>query len=110
LRGAPLASDRFTWQDSANHQRVAVLAHDNVGVLNPGYAQVFGCALREFHYQLSDGTTRVANVTTNGNGGYGGFGYVVAQSNAGSFVGDDSPLGETAGESVTSCSICSGLT
>src|SRR5579884_3439298 len=92
---SPMLSDQITWQDSAGHLRSAVLAHDNVGVLNNNVgAQVYGHALRQFTYQLTDGSTRTADVTKYGNGGYGGFGYVVDHSNAGNcFGGDDSPLG-----------------
>src|SRR5262249_44688950 len=74
---ASMTSDRITWRDSLGHPRVIVLAHDNVGVLNACCGQVYGTAMREFRYQLTDGSTRVASVTTYGNGGYGGFGYVV---------------------------------
>ena len=84
-----IASDRFTWKDSSNLPRVAVLAHNDGAIVNGSY----GGALREFRYQLPNGSTRVASITTYNNGGYGGFGYVVNHSNAGSCVGDDSPLG-----------------
>jgi hypothetical protein len=87
--GDNIPSDRFTWQDSANHPRVAVLAH-NDGVTFNG-AQ--GGSLRQFQYQLANGSTRTATVTTYGNAGYEGFGYVVSHSTAGNCVGDDSPLG-----------------
>ena len=90
VQPAGLPSDKFTWQDSAGHPRVAVLAHNDT--LGPHGA--YGGALHEFDYQLGDGSTRIANATTYGNGGYGGFGYIV--SHAGDFshcVGDDSPLG-----------------
>jgi hypothetical protein len=89
---ASMVSDRFTWSDGSNQPRVAVLAH-NDGQVGPG--SVRGGALREFRYQLPDGSTRIANVTTYGNGGYGGFGYVVSHaSNYAGCVGDDSPLGD----------------
>lgn len=87
---AGMASDRFTWRDSANKTRVAVLAHNDVGA-GPGGAR--GGALREFRYQLPDGTTRILNVTTYGNAGYAGFGYVVAHATNSNCIGDDSPLG-----------------
>src|SRR5581483_10700574 len=87
---ASMLSDRFTWQDSSNHPRVAVLAHNDNGA-GPGGAQ--GGTLREFRYQLTNGSTRVLDVTTYGNSGYTGFGYVVCHSAAGNCVGDDSPLG-----------------
>ena len=84
-----IASDRFTWQDSAGHPRVAVLAHNDVA--SP--AGVYGGAIREFRYQLPSGAQRIASATTYNNGAYAGFGYVVAHSAAGNCVGDDSPLG-----------------
>jgi hypothetical protein len=88
---ASMLSDRFTWRDSAGQPRVAVLAHNDTA---PGPGGSHGGAMRELRYQLPDGTTRIANVTTYGNGGYGGFGYVVAHaSNYAGCVGDDSPLG-----------------
>jgi hypothetical protein len=92
---SPMVSDLITWQDSAGHPRSAVLAHDNAGVFNAGGgAQVYGEALRQFTYQLTDGSTRTADVTTYGNGGHGGIGYVVDHSNASNCVSDDSPLGD----------------
>ena len=88
---ASMVSDRFTWRDSANRPRVAVLAHNDNGA-GPGGAA--GGALREFRYQLPNGDTRVATVTTYGNAGYAGFGYVVSHSSRyAGCVGDDSPLG-----------------
>lgn len=87
---AGMLSDRFTWRDSQNQPRVAVLAHNDAGA-GPGNAR--GGALREFRYQLPNGATRIASVTTYGNGGYAGFGYVVAHASRSACVGDDSPLG-----------------
>ena len=91
-----MLSDRFTWQDAAGKPRVAVLAH-NDGPAGPdaGVYPNHGGSLREFRYQLPGGATRVAGVTTYGNGGYGGFGYVVSHRADGSAggIGDDSPLG-----------------
>jgi hypothetical protein len=85
-----IVSDRFTWQDSAGHPRVATLAHNDVSYP----VGVYGGAMREFRYQLPNGTQRVAGPTSYGNGGYAGFGYVVAHSAAGNCGGrDDSPLG-----------------
>ncbi len=90
-------SDRFTWIDSAGQPRVAVLAH-NDGQLGPtalgGYPN-HGGALREFRYQLPSNVTRICGVTTTGNAGYGGFGYVVSHRGDGTtgIVADDSPLG-----------------
>ena len=89
-----MVSDRFTWQDAADQPRVAVLAH-NDGPPGPTAAQRGG-ALREFRYQLPDASTRVAGTTDYGNGGYGGFGYVVSHrgdGTAGLGGADDSPLG-----------------
>lgn len=94
-----MVSDRFTWRDSANQPRVAVLAHNDgqTGPTAPGGYTNRGGAMREFRYQMPDNTTRVANVTTYGNAGQGGFGYVVSHSawpsNGGGCNGDDSPLG-----------------
>lgn len=90
-----MVSDRFTWHDSADKLRVAVLAH-NDGQLGPtvGYPN-HGGALREFRYQMPNGLTRIADTTTYGNGA-GGFGYVVSHRGDGtSGIGgaDDSPLG-----------------
>ncbi len=87
---ASMVSDQFTWTDSAGKLRVAVLAHNNNGA-GPGGAQ--GGTLREFRYQLPNGATRIATVTTYGNSGYTGFGYVVAHAHNSACIGDDSPLG-----------------
>ncbi|HEU4888458.1 MAG TPA: fibronectin type III domain-containing protein, partial [Thermoanaerobaculia bacterium] len=86
---ASMVSDRFTWKDSNNQPRVAVLAHNDGQVFN----NARGGALREFRYQLPNGSTRIASVTTYGNAGYGGFGYVVSHASRSACVGDDSPLG-----------------
>jgi len=86
-----MLSDRFTWRDSSNHPRVAALAHNDNGALANGAK---GGTLREFSYQLSNGTTRVLTVTTyDSNSAYAGFGFVVCHSAAGNCVADDSPLG-----------------
>jgi hypothetical protein len=96
---ASMVSDRFTWRDSANKPRVAVLAHNDgqTGPTSPGGYPNRGGALREFRYQMPDGSTRIAGVTDYGNAGQGGFGYVVSHSawpsNGGGCNGDDSPLG-----------------
>jgi hypothetical protein len=96
---AAMVSDRFSWRDAANKPRVAVLAHNDgqIGPIAPGGAQNRGGALREFRYQMPDDSTRVAGVTNYGNGGQGGFGYVVSHSawpsDGGGCNGDDSPLG-----------------
>ncbi len=89
-----MVSDRFTWCDSANSPRVSVLAH-NDGQVGPtaGVYANRGGALREFRYQMPNATTRTASVTTYGNGGYGGFGYVVSHTLNQFCNGDDSPLG-----------------
>ncbi len=94
---ASMVSDRFTWSDASNQSRVAVLAH-NDGQLGPtaagGYTN-HGGALREFRYQLPGNVTRICGVTTTGNAGFGGFGYVVSHRGDGSagIAADDSPLG-----------------
>jgi hypothetical protein len=92
-----MVSDRFTWRDAADKPRVAVLAHNTgqLGPVSPGGYPNHGGALREFRYQLPGGATRIAGVTNYGNGGYGGFGYVVSHRGDGSAGGiaDDSPLG-----------------
>jgi hypothetical protein len=85
-----MPSETFTWQDSLGHTRSAALAY-NDGVPFNG---THGGALREYKFQLSNGQTRTATVTTYGNAGFGGFGYVTLHSSR--FVGcngDDSPLG-----------------
>jgi hypothetical protein len=85
------ASDQFTWKDSSNQPRVAVLAHNDIAAGSNGSR---GGALRQFQYHLPDGSTRIATITTYGNSGFSGFGYVVGHSNAPPCVGgDDSPLG-----------------
>jgi hypothetical protein len=85
-----MVSDRFTWIDSSGEPRVAVLAHNDGQSFNGAR----GGALREYRYQLPNGSTRIASVTTYGNAGYGGFGYVVSHaSRYTGCVGDDSPLG-----------------
>ena len=69
-----MVSDRFTWDDSNNHPRVAVLAH-NDGAQGPG--GTYGGELRQFQYQFG-GSTR----TVSASGGYAsGFGYVVSHPN-----------------------------
>ena len=78
-----LPSDRFTWNDGAGKPRVASLAQNRGG------------AMVEFRYQMPGGGTRVAGVTTYGNGDHGGFGYVVSHRGDGTngIAADDSPLG-----------------
>jgi hypothetical protein len=85
-----MSSDRFTWQDSANKPRTAVLAH-NDGQVGPSGSR--GGAMTQFQYRLANGNTRTAGVTTYPNGGYGGFGYVVSHASRSNCNGDDSPLG-----------------
>jgi hypothetical protein len=85
-----ITSDRFTWRDSNGQPRVASLAHNDAQTEGGSH----GGALREYKYQLSNGQTRTAIVTTYGNAGYGGFGYVVSHSSRyAGCNGDDSPLG-----------------
>lgn len=66
-----MVSDRFTWKDSSNESRVAVLAH-NTGQIGPGGTR--GGELRELRYQV-DGNTRVVAASS---AGPAGFGYVVS--------------------------------
>ncbi len=86
-----MVSDRFTWSDGAGKPRVATLAHNRGG------------AAIEYRYQMPDDSTRVAGVTTYGNGGNGGFGYVVSHRQEGTNGlpngVDDSPLGFAFGSS-----------
>ena len=85
-----ITSDRFTWNDGAGKPRVATLAQNRGG------------AMIEFRYQMPDNSTRVAGVTTYGNGDHGGFGYVVShrqEGQSGIFPADDSPLGFAFGSS-----------
>lgn len=90
---AGMTSDRFTWRDRLGRPRVAVLAQNN-GPAGPG--GVRGGAMREFRYQMPDNSTRTIGVTSYGNAGNTGFGYVVSHSGwlgDGVCNGDDSPLG-----------------
>jgi hypothetical protein len=91
-----MESDRFSWLDRFGSPRVAVLAH-NDGQVGPtaGVYANRGGALRQFQYTLPNSTVRTLGVTNYGNGGYGGFGYVVSHRGDGSSggIGDDSPLG-----------------
>jgi hypothetical protein len=85
-----LPSDRFTWRDSQNESRSAVLAH-NDGASGAGGSN--GGELREFDYVTGSGTTRVAHAPPTA---FGGFGYVVAHRSEGTDglgSNDDSPLG-----------------
>ena len=85
-----LPSDRFTWKDSQNQTRSAVLAH-NDGTTGAGGST--GGELREFDYVTSSGATRTAHAPPTS---FGGFGYVVAHRSEGTDgIGnnDDSPLG-----------------
>ena len=83
-----MSSDRFTWRDSNNEPRVAVLAH-NTGQTGPGGTR--GGELREYRYQVG-GNTRIVRATPDG---AGGFGYLVSHRAEGTtgIPGDDSPLG-----------------
>ena len=85
-----LTSDRFTWRDSQNESRSAVLAH-NDGPSGAGGSN--GGELRELDYVTSSGATRVAHAPPTS---FGGFGYVVAHRSEGTDGlgdNDDSPLG-----------------
>jgi hypothetical protein len=66
-----MVSDRFTWCDSANAPRVAVLAH-NDGQTGPGGTR--GGELRQFSYKVG-ASTRIVNASSSGTSG---FGYVVS--------------------------------
>lgn len=92
---ASMVSDRFRWQDSANQPREAVLAHSDAPYSPAAGVTIYSGALRQYSYRLPDGSTRTAGVTGYGNGGWAGFGYVVAHSKLGHVqcVGSDSPLG-----------------
>ena len=83
-----MTSDRFSWRDSNNQLRVAVLAH-NTGQTGPGGTR--GGELREFRYQVG-AATRIARATPDF---AGGFGYLVSHRAEGStgIPGNDSPLG-----------------
>jgi hypothetical protein len=86
-----MSSETFTWQDSLGHPRFAALAYNDTAP----FMGTQGGALRQYRFQLSNGQTRTATVTTYGNAGYGGFGYVTLHSSRhpGGCNGDDSPLG-----------------
>ena len=82
--------DRFSWRDSNNLPRVAVLAH-NTGQNCPGGSR--GGELRLFKYQSAPATTRTVRAAATG---AGGFGYVVSHptNNAAcTGAGDSSSLG-----------------
>jgi hypothetical protein len=83
-----MLGDRFTWRDSADRPRVAVLAH-NDGASGPGGTR--GGELREFRYETGSATRIVRAPPT----GAGGFGYVVSHRFEGTsgIAADDSPLG-----------------
>lgn len=86
-----MVSDQFTWRDSNNQPRSAVLAH-NSGQVTPTGAT--GGALRSFSYQLPNGATRTAGLTGYG-AGEAGFGYIVSHPSRsiGCVAGDSSALG-----------------
>lgn len=91
----PMLSDVIAWFDANGKQRQVTLAHDNTAHTYANTGTIYGEAMREYQYQLGDGSVRIAGVTRYpGNGSHGGFGYVVNHSNAGSCIGDDSPLGD----------------
>jgi hypothetical protein len=84
--------DRFTWRDSANQPRVAVLVH-NTGQSCPG-GNSRGGELRVFKYEVPGGT-RIVRASSSA---ASGFGYAVSHRNEGGNglppgVFDDSPLG-----------------
>jgi|GEM_PF-618682 len=90
---AGMTSDRFTWKDSLNRTRSAALAQMIAPASPAGPGGSRGGAMREYSFQLSTGATRTATVTTYGNAGYSGFGYIVSHSRNRPCAGDDSPLG-----------------
>jgi hypothetical protein len=94
--GDTMVSDVFDWCDSSSKPREAVLAHNDQTGATAGVYANHGGSLQQFSYQMPGGATRTATITTYGNGGYGGFGYVVSHSawlSNGYCAGDDSPLG-----------------
>lgn len=86
-----LNGERFTWQDSTNHTRSAVLAY-NDGQVGTNGAR--GGALTQFTYYIpADGSTRTVGVTDYvGGDSYYGFGYIVAHAHD-QCGADDSPIG-----------------
>lgn len=93
-----MLSDRFTWRDSALRPRSATLAHNDGQTGPQGQYSPYqnrGGALRQFTYQLPNGSTRTVGTTQSGNAGEGGFGYVVSHAKSTAFCAgpDDSPLG-----------------
>lgn len=94
--GDPMISDVFDWCDAGGKPREAVLAHNDQTGKDAGVYANHGGSLQQFSYVMPDNSTRTASITTYGNGGYGGFGYVVSHSawaSDGHCNGDDSPLG-----------------
>lgn len=94
--GDTMVSDVFDWCDAAGKPREAVLAHNDQTGANAGTYANHGGSLQQFSYRMPNDSTRTATITTYGNGGYGGFGYVVSHSqwlSDGHCSGDDSPLG-----------------
>lgn len=94
--GDAMVSDVFDWCDASGKPREAVLAHNDQTGANAGVYANHGGSLQQFSYRMPDNSTRTASITTYGNGGYGGFGYVVSHSawqSDGYCNGDDSPLG-----------------
>ncbi len=90
-------SDRFTWRDSANAPRVAVLAH-NTGQVGPSGTR--GGELREFRYQVGGNARTVRSMSNS----FGGFGYVVSHPGSENFCtggGDSSSLGHLVTGSFT---------
>jgi hypothetical protein len=89
-----MVSDRFTWQDSANLPRVAVLAH-NDGQVGPGGTR--GGELREFRYETGAGT-RIVRASSSG---ASGFGYVVSHPEGGEACWAGAPDTSMLGHFVT---------
>ncbi|HEX6833901.1 MAG TPA: hypothetical protein VF132_10255, partial [Rudaea sp.] len=83
-----VASDRFTWYDSAGQPRVAVLAHNDAGTATGGS---HGGELRQFRYQAG-ASQRIVSAPGRADGG---FGYIVSHPRSESICvgGDSSTLG-----------------
>ncbi len=81
-------NERYTWRDSANLPRVALLAH-NDGPPGPGGSR--GGELRELRYEAPGGTRSVRASSAFA----AGFGYAVSHPDGGMFCngGDSSSLG-----------------
>jgi hypothetical protein len=93
-----MLSDRFTWRDSSNLPRIAVLAHNDAAAAGPGGTR--GGELRQFAYRVG-ANTRTVNASGSG---ASGFGYVVSHPNDDTshcVAGDSSSLGHFFGGTWT---------